>query len=197
MMAGRLSIGLLAIMLDESDYLARWVEGLKDRFSAFDAVLVVDGSSSDGTREKLHDLGVPTAERRFADHFADQRNWGAQQLATDWIFEVDADELVSAPLLAGIRDIAADAESSRVDSIGIPRLNFIDGNLVPGPGHQGLDFQYRLHRRSCHWRGAVHEEIVGYRARYELAIRDGHFLIHDKSNARHVSRNTYYRTLAP
>jgi glycosyltransferase involved in cell wall biosynthesis len=191
------SIGLLAIMLNESDYVARWAESVRRIPNVFDRLLVVDGGSSDATRERLRDVGIESIPRTFENHFADQRNYGLQHIGTDWVLEVDADELVSAPLLGGLPAIVADAERSTADCIGVPRLNLLDGQLVAGPGHKGLDFQYRIHRTSCRWRGAVHEEVVGYRARYELRLDDGHFLIHDKTNERHRARNEYYGTIRP
>jgi glycosyltransferase involved in cell wall biosynthesis len=195
------TVGLLAIMLDEAGYVDRWAETIK-RAKAFntpfDQVIVVDGGSSDDTVKRLRAWGgVTVITRAFSNDYAAQRNFGIEQCRTDWICELDADESLSAPLLAGLRVIAVDAERDRVDCVGIPRLNFIDDVLVAGPGHRGLDYQYRLHRRSCYWRGVVHEEIDGYQARVELAIEDGHFITHSKSSERHMRQNEYYRTLAP
>ena len=192
-----MTIGLLAIMLNEADYAPRWVESVRRIGGAFDRALVVDGGSVDGTVDRLRELGIEVVSRTFENHFADQRNHGCKAIGTDWILEVDADEILSAPLLGGLREIVSDAERAKMDCVGLPRLNFIDGALVAGPGFKNLDFQYRLHRKSCRWRGAVHEEIVGYRARYELQIEDGHFIVHDKSSARNAARNEYYKTLRP
>lgn len=192
-----MTVGLLAIMLNESDYVERWIRAVKRFPDSFDRIVVVDGGSTDGTVTRLRDAGIEVTERTFENHFADQRNAGCAHVDTDWILELDADEVASSPLLGGLRAIVGDAEKAGVDCVGLPRLNFIDGVLVAGPGHMGLDFQYRLHRRSCRWRGAVHEEVVGYRARYELRIADGHFIVHDKSGVRHAARNQYYQTIRP
>jgi glycosyltransferase involved in cell wall biosynthesis len=192
-------IGLVAIMLNEAEYVDRWLEVLPRmaQFGAFDHVVVIDGGSKDGTQDKLRAAGVTVVERAFANHFADQRNFAVEHCRTDWIFELDADEIPSTPLLAGLRDIARDADKSGEDSVGFVRLNVIDDVLVASPGHKGLDYQYRLHNRRCHWRGAVHEEVVGYRSRFEQPWRDGHFIIHDKRSGRHAERNAYYGTLTP
>lgn len=192
-----MSLACLGIMLDEVPYLERWAEGLRRIPDVFDEVLVVDGGSQDGTAERLRALGIAVAHRTFSGHFADQRNHGLGLLRSEWVFELDADEVPSVPLLGGLRAICRDADRAQMDVVGIPRLNFLDGRLVASPGHKGLDYQYRLHRRSCSWRGAVHEEVVGYRARYELELREGHYLLHDKASARHEARNAYYGTLSP
>lgn len=191
------SLGLLAIMLNEADFVQRWASSIRKIEHVFDRILVIDGGSTDATARMLSDLQLDVEIRPFDGHFANQRNLGGDMLGTDWIFELDADEQIPAPLLGGLRKIAEDAELAGIDVAGIPRLNFIDGILVAGPGHCGLDYQYRLHRSTCKWRGAVHEEITGYRARFELNVIDGHFILHDKTSARHAARNDYYRTLRP
>lgn len=189
-----MTIGLLAIMQDEIAYVDRWAKTL--RRAHFDHVVVVDGGSSDGTIARLQTIeGIEIHHRPFAGRFDDQRNFGLEHCQTDWVFELDADEHASAPFLAGLPAIIRDAESAQIDCVGVARLNFLDGHLVQGPGHQNLDYQYRLHNRRCHWRGNVHEEITGYRARCELTVLDGHFLVHDKSTARHEARNAFYRSL--
>lgn len=190
-------IGIFAIMLNEAAYVDRWAKAVQCISDAFDCMLVVDGGSTDGTVDHLRDFNIPVVTRPFSQHFANQRNYGLEQMDADWILEIDADEIPSAPLLGGLRALVDDAVRAGIDCIGIPRFNFIDDLLVLGPGYKHLDYQYRLHRRTCHWRGAVHEELVGYRARHELRIEDGHFLVHDKSSARYTARNTYYETLVP
>lgn len=194
-----ITLGLVAIMLNEADYVDRWLGAVTRMlpFGGFDHIVVVDGGSTDDTRGKLSAAGVTVVERPFANHFADQRNFALEHCRAEWVFELDADEIPSTPLLAGLRDIASDAEKSGNDCVGLVRLNVIDDALVASPGHLGLDYQYRLHNRRCHWRGAVHEEIAGYRARFEQPWHDGHFLIHDKKSGRHVERNAFYRTLSP
>lgn len=182
-------------MLNEIDHVDRWVAGIKRIGDIFCETLVVDGGSADGTADRLREHGIPVIGRQFRDHFADQRNFAVEQCTADWIFQLDADEIASQPLIGGLPAIVEDAGRAGVDCVGIARLNFIDDMLIAGPGHRGLDYQYRLHSRRCHWRGAVHEEVTNYRARYELRLDDGQFIIHDKKSQRHADRNRYYETL--
>jgi len=195
-----ITMGLFAIMLNEIAYVERWAKAV-DRARAigvaFDQVLVLDGGSTDGTMERLRALDVPVIVRPFTGNFAEQRNFGLELMATDWVFELDADEIPATPLIAGLRDIAEAAAKTDMDCVGVARFNILDGQLVVGPGYHGFDYQYRLHNKACRWRGAVHEEITGYRARFEQPWIDGHFLVHDKTNARHAERNAYYGTLTP
>lgn len=192
-------LSLLAIMLDEADYVERWLQTV-DRAQAlgspFDQVVVIDGGSTDGTAEKLRSRGISVTVREFTGNFAEQRNYGIGLCHADWVFELDADEKPSIPLLAGLKRIAGELTRVSVECAGVPRINVIDGRLVEGPGTGGLDYQYRLHRHLCRWQGVVHEEIVGWTNRVELDFHDGHFIVHDKTSARHRVRNDYYERLA-
>jgi glycosyltransferase involved in cell wall biosynthesis len=190
-----MSIAIVSIMQDESAYVGRWLTSLESAGRLFDEIVVVDGGSTDDTVPFLRARGVRVVECPFTGDFAAQRNRAIEEARAPWIFEVDADEIPSTTLLAGLHTIAANGDRDRVDCIGVPRLNFLDGRLVAGPGHKGLDFQYRLHHRRVRWCGAVHEETVGWTNRVELGIAQGHFLIHDKASARHEARNALYRSI--
>jgi glycosyltransferase involved in cell wall biosynthesis len=191
-------IGLLAIMQNEIEYVERWMSVI-DRARAvdrpFDRVLIVDGGSEDRTVEKLNERGVEVVVRPFDKDFSAQRNYGIEQLDVDWIFELDADEYPSMPLIAGLRDIANDLEKHKIECCGMARLNLLDGVLQTGVGSSGLDYQYRFHRRECRWEGTVHEEIRGWNNRVELSLLEGHFLVHDKARGRHDARNAFYRIM--
>lgn len=187
-------IALVSIMREEIDYVDRWVAGIRRVSGVFCETVVVDGGL-DGTGDRLREYGICVVNRPFRGHFADQRNFAVEQCTADWIFELDADEIASQPLIGGLPAIVEDANRAGVDCVGVARLNFIDDVLVASPGYRGLDYQYRLHSRRCHWRGAVHEEVTGYHARYELKLDDGQFIIHSKTSQRHADRNRYYETL--
>lgn len=190
-------LSLLAIMLDEEAYVDRWLAGVRRLSGIFDQVVVVDGGSTDRTVDPLRASGIVSEVlvNPFPGDFAAQRNLGAERCAGEWIMEVDADETMSVPLYAGLPAITADADRATIDRVGIPRVNFLDGQLVASPGVEGLDYQYRLHRKHCFWRGRVHEEVFGSGNRTELKIEEGHFLLHRKTAARHATRNLYYDTL--
>lgn len=189
-----MTVGVLAIMLNEADYVEKWLMNLRTFSDFYDDVVVVDGGSEDGTAEYLMRHGVRVVRRDFAGDFSAQRNAGIEACQTRWVVEIDADEELSVPLGRGLRAICDGADRDGVDSIGVPRLNFIDGILAAGVGACGLDYQYRIHRSSGRWCNRVHEEM-SFTARVELSLREGHFMLHKKDGARHEARNAYYRSL--
>lgn len=211
-------VSVVAIMQDEAHYVDRWLNGLAwvGEFSpCFDELVVLDGGSSDETVERLRAKGVTTEFREFEDDFAAQRN-AVEDLAThDWVFHLDADEVPSLGLLHGLSDIVANLEEAGMNSLGLPRLNFIDQKLQAGPGHLGLDYQYRLKRRRLLWVGRVHEEVHGRVSKCtracarrcgttsarccgcaEARLVEGHFIIHDKRSDRHRERNALFDEIA-
>jgi len=189
-----MTVGISAIMLNETAYVENWLRNVLAFANFYDNLIVVDGGSKDGTTEYLHQHGVQVITRPFADDFSAQRNAAIDACQTRWVVEIDADETLSIPLGRGLRLICENADRDGVDCIGIPRLNFLNGMLVAGPGASGLDYQYRIHRSSGRWRNRVHEEM-SFTARVELALQDGHFMLHMKDKVRHEVRNVYYRSL--
>jgi len=122
-----------------------------------DEILVVDSESTDRTVEVARAHGARVLVRTFTD-FADQRNFAIDQLDTDWVFGLDADEKVPPGLQAEVAvAVAAPDGPAAYD---VPRRNFLGqrwlryGGLYP-------DAQTRLFRRGCgRYVGAVHERFV-------------------------------------
>src|SRR5688572_2650672 len=62
------------------------------------SVIVVDGGSSDNTRELAAQCGAKVLEHRF-ENFSAQRNWALSQVPTEYVLFVDADEVVTPELV--------------------------------------------------------------------------------------------------
>ena len=187
-------VSLVAIMQDEMSYVERWYDALRGH--CFDEIVVVDGGSKDETSDWLMSRGIRVVPRPFEGDFSAQRNAVEELARNDWVFHLDADEVLSPALLSGMRSVAANLERLGLDCAAVPRLNFLDDYLQASPGHRGLDFQYRLKKRALHWSGRVHEGVAERQA-VELDIAQGFYLLHMKSRVRHDERNAYYRTLSP
>ena len=108
-------ISVVILTLNEEINLPRCLEAI----SWCDDVLIVDSFSSDATLKIAGEHGVRVVQRVF-DSFAGQRNFALDQceLKYEWIFHLDADEVMTRDLSAEIlKCIAAtDKDAYRVSS---------------------------------------------------------------------------------
>lgn len=65
-------------------------------------VLIVDSFSTDRTLEIAGNRGIPVIQHTFGN-YAIQRNWAQEQVSTEWIFPIDADERLTPELVQWIR----------------------------------------------------------------------------------------------
>ena len=106
-------------------------------------ILVVDSGSTDGTREIAIRQGARVVEHPY-ESAARQKNWAIPQLRHSWVLILDADERVTPPLAAEIREqIAADGGA---DGYSIRRESTFLGVRIRHAGW-GRDRVLRLFRR--------------------------------------------------
>lgn len=123
-----------------------------------DEIVVVDSGSSDRTME-IARAGAQVAVEHTFENFSKQKNFAASLASHPWIFNIDADELLSDELKARLNRLRAEP-TPRYQAYCFPRKTYgRDGemlfNIVSYPG-----FHYRLyHRDFCRWRNPVHETL--------------------------------------
>ncbi len=122
-----------------------------------DEIVLVDSGSRDRTAEIAKRRGARVLDHPFVTH-AQQKNWGLEQLAHDWVLIVDADERIPEALA---REIAA------LLSMGPPRAGYwirrrnrFLGRTIRGAGW-GSDRVLRFfdRRRGRYEDRLVHEEV--------------------------------------
>jgi glycosyltransferase involved in cell wall biosynthesis len=151
-------ISVVILTLNEELNLPRCLEAI----SWCDDVLIVDSFSSDATLKIAAEHRVRVVQRAF-DSFAGQRNFAVEHcdLRHEWIFHLDADEVMTPDLSAEILGCigATDKDAYRVSS----KLMF-HGKFLR---HAGLFpwYQVRLGRR-----GKLRFTQVGHGQREELAL---------------------------
>ena len=157
-----------------------------------DEVLVVDCGSADATTEIARAKGATVVHRDWSG-WIDQKNFAAERAANDWIFSLDADERVPAPLAGEIRELLSGEPPMR--GYRVPRVTFHLGRWIRTTDFYP-DYQTRLYdRRAARWRGKyVHESVsvdgpVG-RFRHDLE----HYSFRDLRD--HLDRVNRYTTLA-
>ncbi|WP_127110822.1 glycosyltransferase family 2 protein [Pararhodobacter zhoushanensis] len=91
-----MTLTVVILTRDEAQHIARAIRSVQ---AVADRILVVDSGSADATAEIARDLGAEVLVHPFVTQ-ARQFNWALDQLPadTDWIFRLDADEVVSPEL---------------------------------------------------------------------------------------------------
>lgn len=154
-----------------------------------DEIVVIDGGSVDKTIDILKEL--KEADKRikifrvpFNGHFGDQKNMALMHCKGEWIFNIDADEIIEEELKEELRGYVDNKD--KIELVTIPRMNFIDGvhqkNAYP-------DYQARFFKSFCRFIYPVHEELVGWRKE----VHAKHHIIHSKSSARFNQQQNQYR----
>jgi len=124
-----------------------------------DEIVVVDSQSTDATREIAADCGARVITRAWPG-FAQQKQFVTDQVATDWVLSLDADERVSPALKTSIQKLSDQNAAQLADGYLIPRRSFYMGRWIRGGGWYP-DRQLRLFRKSQgRWEGPhIHESV--------------------------------------
>lgn len=141
----------------------------------------------------------------FNKNFADWKNRLTTLCSGDFIYQIDADELLSPEMFDLLPEIIK--ANPEVDLYYVPRINTVSGitpehiqkwgwkyenNRVNWP-----DYQTRIYRNEprIKWKNPVHEVIEGYFQYTVLPAVDELALIHHKTIERQEKQNNFYNTL--
>ncbi len=104
------------------------------------------------------------------NNFADWKNILNDYCSGDYIFQIDADEMISEYMVGNLYEILE--LNPDVDLIFVPRINTVEGITqehinkwgwnVNDKGYVNYpDYQGRIYRKNMSWYGKVHERIIG------------------------------------
>ncbi|HEX5340615.1 MAG TPA: glycosyltransferase family 2 protein [Gammaproteobacteria bacterium] len=146
-------ISAVLIVRDAAASLAATLDSLRE----FGEVLVYDNGSTDATLEiAARYPNVRVHQGPFLG-FGPSRNRAAELACNDWIFSIDADEVMSDALQASLAGVAP----GRLDAVyAVERQNYLLGKRVRFSGW-GSQWLTRLYNRTTHrFTGvAVHEKV--------------------------------------
>lgn len=184
-----MKITAIVITFNEEANIARALASLEWA----DEIIVVDSESRDRTTEIARQFTERVVVRPWPGYSA-QKNFAAAEASHDWIFSLDADEVVSEALRREIESLKQ-AEAPAVAGFEMPRLTFYLGRWVRHSGWYP-DHKLRLYdRRRARWVGDyVHEGVAVDGAVARLAGDLLHFTVNDASE--HHLRIDRYTTLA-
>ena len=157
-----------------------------------DEVLVIDSGSSDKTRELAASLGARVYDQPWLG-WSGQRNKGVSIAKNDWVFFIEADEIVSAELGRSIQHAFAGQVDPR-DGYSLDRRGDFLGVLIPNEAnarkrlsfirifnrnYSAYDVNMKVHEEVIipgksiplegvllHWRGYTVDELVSVFNRY-------------------------------
>ncbi|HVC29367.1 MAG TPA: glycosyltransferase family 2 protein [Gammaproteobacteria bacterium] len=146
-------ISVVVMVRDAAATLAAALESVRE----FNEVLIYDNGSRDDTliiAARYPNIRICTGE--FTG-FGPTRNVAAALAGNDWIFSLDADEVVEASLLASISGLALDDPHK---AYAVERQNYLMGKRVRYGGW-GSQWLTRLYNRRTHGftEVAVHEKV--------------------------------------
>lgn len=149
---------------------------------------------------------IDLIESEFNNDFANWKNFLNLQCKGEWIFQLDADEMLDPNLIVNLEDILEN--NTDKDMILVPRINIVNGltqehiqkwgwNVNEKGWVNWPDVQTRLYKNkeNIQWTGNVHERIVGYEAYTNFPGDELYCIKHIKNIQRQEKQNNYYQTL--
>jgi len=141
----------------------------------------------------------------FRDNFAEWKNHLTNLCNGDYIYQIDADEMISSYILDVLPEIL---QHNEVDVLKVPRINTVEGLTQEhidkwgwGVNEHGWvnfpDYQWRIYKNNdkIKWVNKVHEVLEGYKTMSYLPTEEEWCLKHPKTIAKQEKQNKYYNTL--
>jgi hypothetical protein len=138
----------------------------------------------------------------FNYDFADWKNKLNDYCSGDYIFQLDADEMIGEYLIKNINEIIS--MNDEVELFFLPRINIVNGITQDHINRWGWriddmgrinfpDFQGRVYKKGMQWQGRVHERIIGTKF-YSLLPSDQeeYCIKHYKDITRQEKQNELY-----
>lgn len=142
------------IVRNEAQTIARCLNSLRDHV---DEIIIVDTGSTDETKAIVRQFTDRVFDFEWCDDFAKARQYAFDQATGDWVFWLDADDL-----LQGAEHLHEEAAALSPEVTSVHWKYVIVTNRVPVMDY----WRERLVRNdgSFHWVGRVHENLIRDRA---------------------------------
>jgi len=184
---------------------------LKHKRSEDGVVVLYDSKNGDPEIESfLRNRSVNKSfawhKAEFKNHFADWKNHLTSLCDGDYIFQIDADEIIDeyvCRLLPQVLEM-----NHGVDVMLVPRINTVEGMNQDHMQQWGWvvnehgwinfpDYQWRIYRNNSAimWINRVHEQLTGYNTIAHLPTDKEWCLLHPKTIDRQIKQNNYYNSI--
>ncbi|MBL20160.1 MAG: hypothetical protein CMC82_10160 [Flavobacteriaceae bacterium] len=142
----------------------------------------------------------------FDGHFANMKNRLTEMCNGDYIFQIDADEMITEVLISNLPEILESNPNNEVYLV--PRVNTVSGltqehitkwrwNVDEQDRVNWPDYQWRIwkNKSEIKWVNKVHEVLTGFETFSPLPQNPELALQHPKTIERQERQNNYYNTL--
>lgn len=140
----------------------------------------------------------------FNSDFAQWKNKLNEYCSGDYIFQLDADEMISEYMVKNVYEIIE--ANPEIDLFFLPRINTVNGlteehvkkwrwNVDENGRVNYPDYQGRIYRSSLKWDGKVHEKIIGAKFYSVLPMEEEYSLSHHKTISKQEKQNNYYENI--
>ena len=164
-MAERERLAAVILTKNEEDKIARSLDSIRWA----DEVIVVDGESQDRTVAICQRYGAKVIVHPFSGNFGEERNLGADAAASEWVIQLDADDVVSGELREAISRFLVEGTSHAAFNIR-RKNNFLGHWMMRGGWYHFYPHLYR--RSACRFHGRVHHvlDVTGTTGALEAAV---------------------------
>lgn len=174
------------ITLNEEKNLQRCLDSVKN---IANEIVLVDSGSSDNTLKIAKEYGCKIFDKKFVD-YEDQKNFAADKAAYEWIFSIDADEIVTKELCGEIKKAI---DSGEYDGYLIGRRNFILGGEIKHTRWSPDEHIWLWKKEKGIWKGEIHEEVVVDGKVGKLRNKKIHY--QDTTISEFINSNNKYSTM--
>lgn len=120
-----------------------------------DEILVIDSGSTDGTVKIAESLGARVVSHPFTD-FSSQSNFGLNEARSDWVLQIDADELVTNALRDAIAGLLQ--TNPPLDIYSVHRDAYVFGRRMRSSSWSGEWIPRLFRKGTVEFSGLVHQQ---------------------------------------
>ena len=143
------NIAFIILTFNEEKHISRCIASAK---SVSDNIHVVDSFSNDNTEALCREANVKFHKHIFISH-SNQINWALENINfnTKWIFRLDADEILSEPLVERLKSLSSNKHSDNINGYLIRRIIWFQGKKIVWGGMKNIYHlrMWRTGKASC------------------------------------------------
>lgn len=207
----RPSISFGVTVNNEAKEIKTLLDQLLQKKSWRDEIIVLqDVTEKDEAVSKILDSykkSIIRIEGRLNGDFAAFKNLLIKYASKEYLFQIDADELLSPDLIKNLKILIKD--NQEYETFLVPRINTVEG-IEPvhvekwnwklnEKGYINYpDYQQRIFKNNgrIFWKNKVHEELYFFNLQYNLPAETEKFcLLHHKTIAKQTRQNEFYEKL--